>query len=353
MANRSYLYATDRAPVKTLDRGRRYDGIGEWSWHVPALALLLVSGDTRIGVSVLSASAVRDPSGDLVNVPNLFGTDRSRAIKFLRIVAHLAEEMPDPILSAEVAGALNVLRKVQPPVMVLELVELLEMESDDPRVWLRTAEDLRQNALALGQAVDALPDRVETGARELAAMLDGQGAGPLAALTLGMARNDITRDTAALGLGGVSDVLCVDPVPRGAFLAATAERFRAEVIVPKVTALAPAPDWALVVERTFSDLRDDGTHDRRYAFVLVNRTTGLFGLRHRHAVHIDPEIGSARLTAARLLEWQIEDTRDLRAIAIRPDGIAALTGTGVAEALQGGKPSSALLTRIFGQVTRP
>ena len=85
MANRSYLFATDKIPANYEDRPETITGLSEWPYDIPIAYLLLVSQDTRVCASLSFLSEEED------NEPlALAGTAAGGAARLKRLLELLA-----------------------------------------------------------------------------------------------------------------------------------------------------------------------------------------------------------------------------------------------------------------------
>ncbi|HLM54223.1 MAG TPA: hypothetical protein VK325_11710 [Pseudoxanthomonas sp.] len=143
MANRSYLYASDRLPGSPeWEAKRELHGIAEWNYDIPLTFKLLLSGNPR---------PVRSSIWDTEEEIALAGDAQAG---LLRLQAYLARLPPQAAeLAAEAQGWLSRPSNVR-RYFVLECGEIFDMEDED-----FTAQNLALLAeiQALSARLDSLP----------------------------------------------------------------------------------------------------------------------------------------------------------------------------------------------------
>lgn len=117
MANRSYLYSTNIAPgPDAVEQGRKLVGISEYSYDIPIVFKLLLSGNPRT-----CPSSIWDSEGDTA----LIGDYDAGVAKLQTFFASVTQPAAQPLI----ASALEFLQKPENrnPYFVLECGEIFDM----------------------------------------------------------------------------------------------------------------------------------------------------------------------------------------------------------------------------------
>lgn len=160
MANRSYLYSLSNRPKAYSDRPESISGLSEWSYQIPFLYRLIMSGNTQLCASLISDGFDGEPLENktkLYAVSGDFDTGFIRLNKFFSILK-TPEIGATPQLVADMESAVKFIEEHRNSHFLLETIELDTMtEIEEARLKACVEEEI-ENCLRIGTAVDALPD---------------------------------------------------------------------------------------------------------------------------------------------------------------------------------------------------
>ncbi|KAF0808544.1 hypothetical protein A6D6_00253 [Alcanivorax xiamenensis] len=188
MANRSYLYATDRIPARAPDHPKPVvRGLSEWGYAIPLSYRLLVSVDT-----VMCPSMIWELDDDLA----LAGDYDKGVTRLCEFLARI--DWPEAEALVEETKAFLLAPENRADHVVLEAAEILDM-ADQP-----LAEESRELLAGLAD----LDEEMERTLRHLS-QVKPSAPGPLARM-LGLKPADPIAPVRELGLGNWSNVLYFD-----------------------------------------------------------------------------------------------------------------------------------------------
>jgi hypothetical protein len=200
MANRCYLYSTNFLPGRDVTGGdRRVVGIAEWSWDIPLVFKLLLSGDPR-----KCRSLIWDVPEEVAVVGN-YDVGVANLLAFLERISHPAapalKEEAEEFLAAE---------KNKNPYFLLEGSEIFDIGDASP-----AESPAQQNDLLLAEIKDLGP-AMEKAIAELDARVHEETHPPGFFARFFGARTPMRKDDSSdliynLGLGGWTNVLFYDP----------------------------------------------------------------------------------------------------------------------------------------------
>lgn len=198
MANRSYLFATDKIPANYEDRPETITGLSEWPYDIPIAYLLLVSQDTRVCASLSFLSEEEDNEPLALAGTAAGGTARLK--RLLELLAGSRAGAADGNFLAARKAAMAFIAAHAQPFLYLETAEIDAM-SGDP-----FAKSIAANIAAVrrfASLVDQLtPETID------AAIAPG---GALAGVLVEPGRHE-ERELPALGVGGIwSETLWLAP----------------------------------------------------------------------------------------------------------------------------------------------
>ncbi|MBA4719790.1 MAG: hypothetical protein H2067_01590 [Alcanivorax sp.] len=188
MANRSYLYATDRIPSRAQDQSKPVvRGLSEWAYAIPLSYRLLVSADT-----VICPSMIWELDDDVA-----LAGDYDKGVKRLRdFLARI--DWPEARELVEQAEAFLLAPENRADHVMLEAAEVLTM-GDQP---------VAESSRALLAGLADLDEEMERTLRHLN-QVKPSAPGPLARM-LGLKPADPLAPVRELGLGYWSNVLYFD-----------------------------------------------------------------------------------------------------------------------------------------------
>jgi hypothetical protein len=195
MANRSYLYSTNHIPGSAAIDDRRAVGIAEWSYDIPIVFKLLLSGDTRT-----CASLIFEGNDEIA----LVGPYEKGVANMLRFL----DRVPHPAVTELKAEAQEFLaaEENKNPYFVLEGGEVFGMVSESlPEENRKLLAELTDLEPQMQKAIANIEARIreETHPPGLFARLFG-GRTPVR-------REDSSDLVLGLGLGGWNNVLFFGP----------------------------------------------------------------------------------------------------------------------------------------------
>lgn len=177
MANRSYLYSLTNQPSSFEDPPERITGLTEANYSVPFISALLVSTNPSVTASLFAPVLTHDDGTEMTKLPALsapMGPGVARLERFLAALRAAAPENEQ--LHREADSALEFLAEHRHQYLQLETIELAMMSVESQDDLDELIAEHRGEAVAAGEAVDALPDGVEEAGRVLRDALEsGEG----------------------------------------------------------------------------------------------------------------------------------------------------------------------------------
>ncbi|HIV56689.1 MAG TPA: hypothetical protein H9902_01915 [Candidatus Stackebrandtia faecavium] len=177
MANRSYLYSLTSQPSSFDDVPERITGLTEANYSVPFVASLLVSTHPSITASLFAPVLTHDDGTEMTKLPALCAAMAPGVERLERFLAALRAATPgNDQLHREADSALMFLAEHRRRYVQLETIELAMMSVENQADLDALIAEHRAEAVAVGEAVDALPDDTEEAGRLLAdALVSGEG----------------------------------------------------------------------------------------------------------------------------------------------------------------------------------
>jgi hypothetical protein len=107
LATRSYLYSLSNRPASYADRPETISGLSEWSYDVPFMTRLLMSGDPQLCTSLLYDGFDEDESEfptSLHAISSRFDLGFERVKRFIDVVRSLTVQAPEAEPQAAIAA---------------------------------------------------------------------------------------------------------------------------------------------------------------------------------------------------------------------------------------------------------